>query len=142
MKIQYSTQATHPITAPELTNGLILPVGSYAIWSDVSGTFMLTKDGQNAKPGFFPHTENGAPFDMNGSAGANAILFPVSQGAYALTFTPKTEPAVTINFTVGSTTTPPPDIEEIKEPMFIENGTHLVVETVSGKKYKAAVTKI
>lgn len=139
--LKYSTQNTHPANAPELTNGLSLPVGNLAIWADVAGTFDLYKNGTRASA-FFPHPENTGPFDMFGTTGTNANLFNFTAGNWRLDFTPKVGTKVSVSFTVGTVTPPPTDIEEIKEPLYIENGTHLLVETVSGKKYRAPVTSV
>lgn len=139
--IKYSQQNNHPANAPEFTNAngaLNLAAGPTSIWADVAGTFDLFKDG-NRPSTFFPHTENSAPYDMNGTNGQLAIMYPFTAGNWKLDFTPRVGAKVSITFTVGTTTTPPANEPILEE--YIENGTHYVVKTASGT-YKAAVTKI
>ncbi len=139
MKIQYSTANNHPADAPELTNGLNLPANSYSIFADVAGTWDLYYNGARYST-FFPHAENGSPFDLFGSNGTNANMLSFKSGNWGVFFTPKVGAAVQINFTVG-TVTPPPTNEPILEEYI--NPTELTynVRTASGT-YKSPVTKI
>lgn len=145
MKILYSIKNNHPADAVPLVDGVNLIPTQYSIFSDVPGTFDLLKDGvraQQASIPFFPHAENGAPFDLFGSSGTNANMFTFTQGNWEVKFTPKTGAAVSIKFTVGTVTPPPPPpaTEEITE-MYIENGQDLVVKTALST-YKVTVVKL
>lgn len=106
MTIKYSTSVTHPADAPELKDNLNLAPGNYAVFTDVAGTFDLYKNGVRFS-NYFPHPENGAPFDMYGTSGSNANLFPFTQGSWKLEFTDKSNNKTTVNFTVGETVPPP-----------------------------------
>lgn len=100
-----SNQNNHPATAPVLTEGMNVPAGSYSVFSNVAGKFDLYKEGvrvpHNGSATYFPHTENGTPFDMIGSTGANANMFNFTQGNWRLIFTPNSGAVQTVNFTVG-----------------------------------------
>lgn len=111
--MKYSQSQTHPSSSPPLTNGLNLPVGSYAVWSDVAGTFDLYKNG-NRYSTYFPHKESAAPFDMFGTTGTNANRFHFDAGNWRLEFTPTIGTKEVIDFTVGTVTPPPTTKETVK----------------------------
>lgn len=134
--ITSSATGSNTSNTPALIDGRSLPIGSYAIFVDGPNgvTLELFKDGVSF---IAKRTENAPPLAVGGDDNGKLRLKDFPAGAYRLTISGQPD----INFTVG-TTTPPDPLDPIKEPMHIENGTTLLIETVSGKKYRAPVSKV
>lgn len=131
-----TTNATAPyLPASEIREGDSFFPKSYAIYVDgVNGVDLeLFKDNVSF---IAKRKESAPPLAVGGDDNGKLRLKDFPAGAYRLTISGQPD----INFTVGTVT--PPPLDPIVPPMHIENGTHLVVKTQSGKTYRALVEKV